>query len=204
MASDGQQQIDAYLSRLRTGLRGLHSDEVRDIVEELRSHVIEKSSEAGEISASRVEATLTALGPAEVLASEYVTDAVLARAEVSRSPMRILESLFRWASLSIAGFFVLIGSIVGYSLGVIFFLLALFKPFHPHTAGLWVWEDPAQGLVYSARMGFGVPPAGANEILGWSIIPLGLVLGCGLVMLTTRFALWCAKQYRNTRVARQA
>jgi len=67
------------------------------IVEELRSHILDKASANGEATAAGVDAALAALGRPEDLAREYVTDAVLARAEVSRSPVRILKSLFRWA-----------------------------------------------------------------------------------------------------------
>jgi len=70
----------------------------------------------GELGARNVDAALEGLGNPEDLASEYMTDAALARAEVSRSPIQILASLFRWASLNVAGFFVLISSLVGYFL----------------------------------------------------------------------------------------
>jgi len=49
------------------------------------------------------------------------------------------------------------------------------------------------------RLGFGNIPAG-REVLGWWIVPFGLVVGCGLVMLTTRFAVWCARRNRRPSV----
>jgi hypothetical protein len=128
-----------------------------------------------------------------------VTDELLARAEVSRSPVHILNSQFRWARLSVAGFFVLLGSIVGYFLGAAFILVAALKPFHPETAGLWVSQDATGDLVYSLHMGFGSAQGGGREVLGWWIVPIGLLVGCGLVILTTRAALWCVQQYRRSR-----
>ncbi|MBV9340418.1 MAG: hypothetical protein JO159_05955 [Acidobacteria bacterium] len=71
----------------------------------------------GQLGARDVDATLAGLGNPEDLASEYMTDAALARAEVSRSPIEILASLFRWASLSVAGLFVLISSLTTFSGG---------------------------------------------------------------------------------------
>jgi len=133
------------------------------------------------------------------LASEYVTDELLARAEISRSPWRIVQSLFRWASLSVAGFLVLFGSIIGYFLGVVFLLIAVLKPFHPETAGLWVSRDATGDLSWSLHMGFGYAPVAGREVLGWWIIPIGLLAGCGLVTLTTRLALWCVQIYRRSR-----
>jgi hypothetical protein len=197
---DAQKKIEAYLGRLRERLRGINDAEAREIVEELRSHIVDRASEGGAVTAGGVDAALAALGSPEELASEYVTDSLLARAEASRSPVRILQSLFRWASLSVAGFLVLLGSVVGYCLGGAFILCAALKPFHPATAGLWVIPDGADDITYSLRLGFSSVPAGGREVLGWWIVPLGLVAGGALVMTTTLFALWCARQYRRSHV----
>ena len=203
MATDAQQKIEAYLTILRGRLRGLNAEDDRDIVEELRGYILDKASVAGEVPTAGVDAALAALGSPEELASQYATDALLARAEVSRSPLRVLDSLFRWASLSIAGFLVLLSCIMGYFLGVVFMLCAVLKPFHPQTAGLWMIPDRNGGFEVSLRLGFGSAPVGGHEVLGWWIAPLGLVVGCGLVILTTRFALWCARQYRRSHLLPQ-
>lgn len=199
MADDAQQRMDAYLGRLRQRLRGMNDDDAREIVEELRSHVRDKAAASGQMKAAGVDRALAALGSPEELASQYVTDDLLARAEVSRSPFRILESLFRWASLSVAGFLVLLGSILGYFVGAVFILVAALKPFHPGSAGLWILPSGAGDVELSVRLGFGSAPLSGREVLGWWIIPIGLGAGCALVMLTTRFAIWCARQYRKSR-----
>jgi len=198
-ASAEQQKVEGYLARLRERLRGLNPDDVRDIVEELRSHIMEKAAASGEVTAAGVDVALDTLGSPEELANEYVTDNLLARAEVSRSPLRVLESLFRWASLSIAGFFVLLGSLVGYFLGGAFMWCGVLKLIHPETAGLWVYRDSTGDLAISLRMGFGSAPVGGKDVLGWWVVPIGLLAGCGLVIGTTRFAVWCARQYRQSR-----
>jgi hypothetical protein len=199
MADDAQQKIDVYLNRLRSHLRGLSDQATREILVELRSHIREKLAAGGEATAASVDAVLAALGNPEALASEYVTDQWLVRAAVSRSPIFILESLFRWASLSVAGFFVLLGSITGYFLGAVFILVAALKPFHPETAGLWVSRDATGDRVFSIHLGFGYTAVAGREVLGWWIVPIGLLAGCGLVILTTRLALWCVQQYRRSR-----
>jgi hypothetical protein len=204
MTDDAQQKIDAYLNKVHARLRGLSREEAREIVEELRSHITEKASASGIVTTSSVDEALAALGNPEELASEYVTDELLARAEVSRSPFRILGSLFRWASLSVAGFLVLLGSIVGYFLGGAFMWCAVLKFIHPQAAGLWAYRDNTGGFVLSLRMGFEGAPAGARDVLGWWIEPIGLVGGCALVILTTRIALWCARQYRRSRALPRA
>lgn len=193
------QRVETYLIKLRGRLRGMNDDDVREIVQELRAHIEDKVTASQEARAATVDRAIAALGSPEELASQYLTDAMLSRAEISRSPVRILESLFRWASLSMAGFFVMLGSVVGYFLGIVFVLLALLKPFHPETAGLWVPRISNGDLSISIRLGFGNAPADKQEVLGWWIVPIGLLVGCGLVMLTTRCALWCARRYGRSR-----
>lgn len=199
MALAALEEIESYLGKLRARLRGLGNEKVNDIIEELRSHILDKATVNGELAVREVDAAIKALGNPEDLASEYMTDAALARAEVSRSPFRILASLFRWASLSVAGFFVLIGSLVGYFLGAALILCAGLKPIHPQSAGLWSFHDSSGDLELSLRLGFGSAPALGHDLLGWWIVPVGLVTGLGLVMLTTRFAIWCVRLYRKSR-----
>ena len=117
MTSEAQQRLEEYLGRLRERLRGLHADDIREIVEELRSHILDKAAAGGQLTAAGVAAALTALGSPEKLAGEYVTDSLLAQAEISRTPWRIFDALFRWASLSLAGFLVLMDSSWGISSG---------------------------------------------------------------------------------------
>lgn len=200
-ATDGpQQRIEVYLVKLRMRLRGMNDDDVGEIVQELRAHITDKATASGEVTAATVDSALSALGTPEELASQYLTDALLSRAEINRSPVRILQGLFHWASLSIAGLLVMAASIVGYVFGGALMLSALLKLIHPHTAGLWAYPTSTGDLELSLRMGFGGPPIGARDVLGWWILPVGLLTGCGLVALTTRFALWCARRYRRSRV----
>ncbi|HXY52841.1 MAG TPA: DUF1700 domain-containing protein [Terriglobales bacterium] len=203
MCDEAQQRIEAYLSRLQKRLRGLNREDVHEILEELRSHILDKAAAGGEVTAAGVDGALAAMGSPEGLASEYVADNLLTRAAVSRSPLRVLDSLFRWASLSVAGFFVLVGSILGYVLGAIFILWAALKPLHPRTAGLWVSRDSTGELTLSLRLGFGSVPAVGRDVLGWWVVPIGLLVGWGLVLLTTRFALWCAREYRRMHLPRR-
>jgi len=197
--TDAQKKVDAYLSTLRQRLRGLNDQNAREIVEELRSHIIEKSAADGQTTIAAVDAALAGLGDPEELASQYTTDNLLSQAELSRSPFRILKSLFRWASLSIAGFFVLLGSFLGYLFGAVLMLVAALKLIHPHTAGLWILPSSSGDFELSFRLGFGSVPDG-RDLLGWWIVPIGWIAGGALVMLTTYIAVWFARQYRKSLV----
>src|SRR6202521_2653325 len=112
-AGDAQHKIEAYLGTLRQLLRGMNAEDAREIVEELRSHLMDRVAASGEATDPRVDAALAPLGRADELPREYMPQILLARAEASRSPVRILDSRFRWASLGAACFFVLVGSMAG-------------------------------------------------------------------------------------------
>jgi hypothetical protein len=183
-----QKKIDKYLQNLGAALRTLPSEQARDIVEELRSHIVEKAATSGGMTPAAVDSVLTDLRRPEDLATLYLTDDLQVRALASRSPLLILRSLFRWASLSVAGFFVWMGSLLGYFLAAALVACALLKPIHPVTAGLWLIPDGADYEV-SLRLGFGSVPPGGRDLLGWWIVPIGLVVGFGLFILTARFGL---------------
>ena len=167
-------------------------------------HILDRAAQSedmsGEAKPAAIDTALAALGSPEELADQYVTDNLLARAEISRSPLRILRSLFRWGSLSVAGFFVLLGSLVGYFFGVVFMLVAVAKLFHPHTAGLWTFPSGRDDFEFSFRLGFGSVPSGGREVLGWWIVPIGWLGGGALVMLTTYIAVGFVRRYRRSLV----
>lgn len=190
-----EQRMNAYLEQLRKRLRGMRDGDVDEILAELRAHILEKAGATGAFAPDVVESTLAALGTPEALAAEYFTEQLLVRVEVSRSPLRILRGLFHWASLSLAGFAVLVGAVSGYSLGILFVFAAGTKLLHPRTAGLWRLGG-GDSLEFSLRLGFGTPPSSGTELLGWWIVPLGLLFGCGLLVLTTRVAVSRVRTYR--------
>ena len=60
-------------------------------------------------------------------------------------------------------------------------LAAVRKPMAPDRVGLWQLGADT----YSLRLGFGQPAAG-RELLGWWIVPIGLLAGAACLWLTTR------------------
>jgi hypothetical protein len=198
LSTESQQKIDTYLNTLRRLLRGMNEADSREIVEELRSHILDRAAASGEVTPAAVAQVLTALGSPEDIASQYLTDDLLKRAQVNRSPWLILRSLFRWASLSFAGFWILMISLLMYFLAGSLSLCALLKPIHPTTAGLWLIPD-SSATVLSLRLGFGAVPVNGRELLGWWIIPLGLILAMGLVFANLHFGLWCIRKFWQRR-----
>jgi hypothetical protein len=201
MHTDPERTIEVYLADLRRHLRELIKEDADDIVEEIRAHILDKTS--GRLTAESLAPTLAALGSPEELANQYRTDELLKRAQSTRSPFVSLHSLFRWATLSIAGGLVFVVSLFGYTIGGALVILAALKVVLPHNTGLWknTYADGTWSLNFSSSSG---KPPGGHELLGWSLLPLCLVVGTGLLYLTFRFGSWTLRRFWHPRVLRPA
>jgi hypothetical protein len=186
--------MDQYLAELRANLRSLPLEQATDIVEEIRSHIHDTAGGGGEMTEASVNLALNRLGPPSALAASYVTDNLLAHAQSNRMPWTVLHGVFHWATLSVKGFLVFFVCSIGYAFGASFFIAALAKPFNPKV-GLWLIDQDT----YSLALGMTDAIPRGHELLGWKLIPLGLALGGGTIMLTTHFGLWCIRRFRQTR-----
>ena len=85
--------------------------------------------------------------------------------------------------------------IVGYSTGVAFLLLALLKPFFPHTPALWGGPDQ---FAFNFRMGATMTNPGpqVHEVLGWWLIPVCLAVGSLSLVLTTKLLQFLMGRFR--------
>jgi hypothetical protein len=185
--------LDDYLGDLRARLRGLSPAEVEDILAELRSHVRDSGAPGRQPTDAEVTAVLARLGSPAELAAAYLADRLIQEAERTRSPWRLVKGLFRWAALSVAGSFTLCGVIVGYLVASSFFLAALVKPFRPDRAGLF----RTAGDHLSLRLGLSASVPPGDELLGWWLVPLGLLLGGMAYWLTASLARWAIRRYRR-------
>lgn len=193
--ADGVSRLDGFLRDLRARLRGLSDTEMNEIVEELRSHVRDSAGDAPTDGA--VAAVLERLGSPAELASQFATERLLAQAGRSGSPWLLARGLLRWASLSVGGSVALFSLMTGYVLGASLLIAALVKPFAPGRAGLWRFA----GDHFSLRLGLIASPTGGEELLGWWIVPIGLLAGGGSLWLTTRFGRWAIRRFRRAPLA---
>lgn len=185
----GLAHLDTYLVQVGRRLKGLHDEEARETLAELRSHVLDRV--AGNITPANVEAAIAALGSPREVARLNVTERVAVHVEADRSPLSVLRAIVRLAGLSLYGFFAFLVSLCGYALAAGFLVTAAVKPFFPRQAGLWWLADQHHAMSFSLGV-VDKAPAG-HELLGWWIIPVGLVAGLGLGLLTWRFGLFSVR-----------
>jgi hypothetical protein len=195
-ARAAHRRLDGYLRRLRAALAPLPATQAREIVEELRSHILDSVGVGESWGDEGVAEALRRLGPPDRLAAQYVAQDAGRRALHGLGLWRPLRAGHRWAAQGLAGAFILLGCLVGYAFAAAFAYWALAKPFAPARVGLWKLDDPADDLSFALGA---VNQPGARELLGWWIIPLGLAAGVGLFFLTTRFGRWGLRQLRAGR-----
>jgi membrane protease YdiL (CAAX protease family) len=207
--------LTGYLDDLRARLRGLPPDEVDDIVAELRSHVLESLRESGPPGASGPGVTADGTAPGEALAAIFdrvgapADLAALYRADrqlgqaldpVARGfrPLRLLTGVVRWASVSLAGAGALLVLVAGYGVAISFCIAAATKLFAPGRVGLF----RLPGGEYSLRLGLsGAPRPAGEELLGFWIIPIGMVAAAAVYWSTTRLVRAAARLWRRHRPA---
>lgn len=167
----------AYFDALRRALRDLPAAEVEDIVNEVASHVEERAELVGP------DAALRAFGDPRDIASLYIADR-MSRRPARPAPWRLLGAMRRIAGLGARGTAIAIASAAGYGFGLLLVAMALVKPFAPDVIGLWLigGDDPGFSL------GRSLAPQG-EEVLGWWIIPIGLLLGGAAIYATWRASL---------------
>jgi uncharacterized membrane protein len=178
-----QTRVDAYLMRLRRSLGELPPEETNEILREIRSHILDRAEASGEMTDEKLARILKELGQPEDIGPLYQAEAMVARARSSFSPLLILRTTIRWAMMSVIGFFTFILGLFGYGLAIGFIFCAVMKPFLWDKVGLWVSSN-----------GFSMGTVDANvrgrELMGWWIIPFGLIVGPLFLIGTTRFLRW--------------
>jgi len=187
-----QQKVDAYLMQLRRSLGELPPDEVAEILKEIRGHILERAEASGELTEERLVAILKALGTPEQIAPLYQADALVARARSSLSPRVVMRGIHRWSTLSAWGFVLFILGVVGYATGGALALAGLLKIFSPSHVGAWVGPHTLFDI------GVNNDPT-ARDVLGWWLVPLGLVGGAALILATTRVLRWTLRFVRIAR-----
>ena len=189
----GKAHLETYLTQVQRYLTGLPDAEAREVIAELRSHVLDKVD--GVVTPQRVEAAIAELGTPKEVARVNVTERVVAHIEAHRSPLSVLRGVVRLAGLSAYGFFAFLVSFTGYAMAAALLITAAVKPFWREHAGLWLVPDPKDNWSFS--LGVSDVPHG-RELLGWWIIPIGIGVGLLLGWLTWRFGIFSVRYMRRS------
>jgi Protein of unknown function (DUF1700) len=189
----GKAHLETYLTQVQRYLHGLPDAEAREVIAELRSHVLDKID--GAPTPQRVEAAIAELGSPKAVARLNVTERVVAHLETHRSPLSVLWGVTRLAGLSVYGFFVFLLSFTGYGVALALVVTAIVKPFLPDNAGLWWTPDPQFG--HAMSLGVVFPSPGGHELLGWWIMPIGFSGGLLVGWLTWRFGIFSVRHMRS-------
>jgi hypothetical protein len=194
LSGASQKAIDDYLAALRRQLRDLMEEDMNDIVEEIRAHILDKTT-AGEDPA-QVDQTLAALGAPRDLAARYCTEEMIRRAEAHRSATQKARIAGRWTVSILAGLVVVIVSAVGYFVGGVLLTAGVVKVMWPKGTGLWETMN-TDGTMMSLGLSGGsgnTPPANAHDVLGWWLLPIGFILGPAIIYGTYRLGRWTARK----------
>lgn len=191
MSAD-ETKIQSYLDQLRASLRGMTLAEREDIVEEIHMHIRER----GEAAQTSIDGILAALGPADELAQQYRTGALVQKARTSISPLTILRAALNWGLTGVKGFVVFLIALCGYSAGAGFLLLALLKPLFPKNVGLWVGAGNFDFSFRTDALSPSLAASGIHEVLGWWFLPVTLVLGALSLTGTTKLIQLLMRRFR--------
>ena len=196
LTDSGESRVRGYLYMFERSLRSFLSPAVAaDAVREVESHIRDAVMLAGDVPDERValEGILERLGPPMRVAQAYSLELVMDEAATTGRLMAVLRSLLHAATTGVTAFFAAFGLFVGYSFGVAFIVVAIMKPIFPNNVGFWMTPDGtfvAGGVNFPARDGF------VFHTSYW-IVPIALLIGSGLLLLTHSLARRWIRWVRN-------
>ena len=195
----GESRIRGYLYVLERSLRASYSAQLAaDAVREVESHIRERVAESQGIPNEReaLEAILVRLGSPSTVARAYSLEMIMEEAEIGGRMVAVLRSLFHTATTSVKGFVGALVFFTGYAVGAGLVATAILKPIFPHNVGLWVYDG---GMSLGAQF---PAPAGVSPLGGYWIVPICLVLGLGILLVTHRAARRWIANLRTNRFGR--
>jgi hypothetical protein len=167
-----------YVGRIEAKLEPLRPSARREIVQELKTHLLDsiRHDEADQASVRVLNAT-EKLGRPEEYLEPIVTDRIIEEGASTYNPIWVLKGLGRTLTRGVkkTALGLLFGT--GYLLAASFVAVALLKPFYPDHVGLFY--EPGRRMETFA-FGFLEQTDGMVEVLSYWVMPLGLVLGLAL------------------------
>ena len=172
--------LNSYLAEVAAKLHELPKQEIEEITLELRSHVLDRLP--GPLDTGRVSAILERLGEPEAIVREHLEARMRPEDQVA-DPPSLNRSLRHPGVLHTLG--VALASALAYGFASCWLYTAIVKPFHPSQVGLWLLPD-AGGDISLSLGSHGANTVG-RDLLGWGILPLGLVIGGSVAAMMWRW-----------------
>lgn len=169
--------IHQYLASLSKYLSRLGKIDANEVIREIESHIYDvlESREKEDLPINAKD-ILVGFGEPRELAAQYV-DHIL-EGKPPPKGFRAIQQVRKGATWGLY----LSTAIFGYGIALALILLVLYKPFAPLEVGLWS-QGPGRTLILGVLT---PPPEGTHEILGWWIIPIGLILALAIIYLIRR------------------
>ncbi len=181
------EHAEQFLKELRRGLGAMAPDEREDVVQELRSHLLERQAQG------RTD-LLAGFESAQDLAASFVAENALRGALAVGTPWAFGRALLVAARDSLLALFLLFPLLLTQIVAFFCVLTAVLKAFSPADFGLWM----GNGSFYVGRRS-----ELAHEVLGnWGVPVLllaGLLLFWGSNRALRALASWRLRSYRSLR-----
>ena len=199
LTETGASRVNGYLFVLERSLKTFLPPEiVRDAVREIESHVRERVAAADGSPNEReaLERILGELGPPLRVAQAYSAERIIDEAVTTRRFVPIVRAVWHLAASTVRGFVVAFALLNGYLAGLGFLLVAALKPIFPRNVGVLMRNGWPVGL--GAHFGI----ADGDVVRGgYWIIPVCIVLGLAILVLTHRGATGYLSWWRKQRVS---
>ena len=199
LTDSGESRVRGYLYVFERSLRSFLSPAVAaDAVREVESHIRDAVMLAGDVPDEQValEGILQRLGPPMRVAQAYSLELVMDEAATTGRLMAVLRSLFHAARTGVTAFFAAFALFVGYSFGAAFIVISLMKPIFPNNVGLWTTPN---GMPVSGGVNFPGVRDGLVFHTSYWIVPIALLIGFGLLLVTHSLARRWIGWFRNRR-----
>ena len=182
----GEARVRGYLFVLDRSLRSFLPREVAsDAVREVESHIRERLEQAESTPDERaaVERVLVELGPPLRVAQAYSHEMTLDEAITTGRFVPMARAIWHAATTSVVGFAWALFVFTGWTMGVSFLAMGALKPIFPNNIGFFTLNGQPRGF----GLEFGLP-AGTETHGGYWIMPLGILVGMAVLVVTQRLS----------------
>ena len=182
----GESRIRGYRFVLDRSLRSfLPREAAADAAREVESHIRERLDqvEATPDERTAVERVLAELGSPLRVAQAYSHEMTLDEAITTGRFVPMMRAIWHAATTSLVGFTWAILVFTGWAMGLSFLAMGVMKPIFWNNIGLFTLNGKFIGFGFE----FGLPP-GTEAHGGYWVMPIGLLLGLGTLVVTQRLS----------------